>query len=367
MEWDVFISHASEDKEAVAQPLTELLRQAGLNVWLDSNELTLGDSLSKKIDEGLAHSTYGVVILSEHFFQKRWPPHELAGLAAKQLIGGRKVILPIWHGVDQSFIVRYSPPLADAVAVSTSDGLKKVAADILQAVSLSLPGAPTGARLVKPLRLKGTLWMLVIGVMLLGLTIAVLRNYVFRSAPRPPSRTINEDFNKPLFWRQNHAPISGYVVVSCNTCGRPRAWAFYYPRVEHGGPANVPALDSVTRTTTSWPIVEFLYPEDKPKISSCVEFPTGVCQKDFYDMLWIPRHRLARAKPQDPALRLQLRLLIGGFELGVANESGALAQGINVDVMAWQIGAPGAELIKNYPVHDLGSLADTTIFGVFDK
>src|SRR5271163_387555 len=103
--WDVFISHASEDKDTVARPLTELLRQAGLEVWLDENVLTLGDSLSRKIDEGLAQSEYGVVILSEQFFQKRWPPHELAGLAAKQLIGGHKVILPVWHGVDQSFIV----------------------------------------------------------------------------------------------------------------------------------------------------------------------------------------------------------------------------------------------------------------------
>lgn len=366
MEWDVFISHASEDKEAVAQPLTKFLRQAGLKVWLDENELTLGDSLSKKIDEGLAHSTYGVVILSEHFFRKQWPPHELAGLAAKQLIQGRKVILPIWHGVDQSFIVRYSPPLADAVAVSTSAGLKKVADDILGAVRLSLPSVPPLARLTKLIRPKLALSALAIGVILLSLAVAVLRNYVFHSEPKPPSHTTNDDFNKPLFWRQNHGPISGYVVVSCNTCGRPRAWAFYYPGIKDGNLQADPAFDSIIRNTTLWPAVQFLYPEDKPHVSSCVDFPTHVCPEDQYSkaLLWRPRH--AVSKPRNPALRLQLRCLISGFELGVLNESDALAQGINVDVTAWQIRAPGAELIKSYTVHDLGPWADATIFNVFD-
>ena|ERR1035441_962014 len=38
MDWDVFISHASEDKATVARPLAELLRKAGLKVWLDENQ-----------------------------------------------------------------------------------------------------------------------------------------------------------------------------------------------------------------------------------------------------------------------------------------------------------------------------------------
>jgi hypothetical protein len=73
MDWDVFVSHASEDKPAVARPLTELLQRAGLKVWLDENELTLGDSLSRKIDEGLARSAFGVVILSKNSFKKAGP------------------------------------------------------------------------------------------------------------------------------------------------------------------------------------------------------------------------------------------------------------------------------------------------------
>ncbi len=66
--WDVFISHASEDKETIAKPLAKILIHNGLSVWLDQHELFLGDSLRRKIEEGLSNSRFGVVILSKNFF-----------------------------------------------------------------------------------------------------------------------------------------------------------------------------------------------------------------------------------------------------------------------------------------------------------
>src|SRR5215813_3916783 len=97
-EWDIFISHASEDKATVARPLAAALERAGARVWLDEHELTVGDSLTEKIDEGLAHSQFGVVILSPAFFAKQRPKRELAGLRAREE-EGKKVILPVWHDV----------------------------------------------------------------------------------------------------------------------------------------------------------------------------------------------------------------------------------------------------------------------------
>jgi len=133
-QWDVFISHASEDKLSVASPLSKKLIQKGLRVWLDEHQLTVGDSLRRKIDEGLAKSQFGVVILSERFFSKEWPQKELDALVSRE-DGKEKVILPIWHEVDQSIVRRFSPILADKVAVSTSQGLDKVAIEILNAVN----------------------------------------------------------------------------------------------------------------------------------------------------------------------------------------------------------------------------------------
>ena len=130
--WDIFVSHASEDKEAVARPLAGLLVQAGLRVWLDADELRLGDSLSQKIDEGLAQCRYGVVVLSPAFFAKHWPRQELSALIARES-SGRKLLLPVWHGVDKAFIMRFSPILADRLGVDSARGLPIVAGEIVRA------------------------------------------------------------------------------------------------------------------------------------------------------------------------------------------------------------------------------------------
>lgn len=151
--WDVFVCHAREDHDAVARPLAELLREKELTVWLDANVLTLGDVLSKKIDDGLVGSRFGVVILSRHFFAKRWTQHELSGLVEKEIDRG-KVILPIWHGVDRDFIMQYSPTLAAKVAVSTSQGLPFVANEILRALQVSECDVPLSPEQPPPLLTK---------------------------------------------------------------------------------------------------------------------------------------------------------------------------------------------------------------------
>jgi hypothetical protein len=122
MDWDVFISHAWEDKESFALPLAEALEAKGLRVWFDEFTLRVGDRLRRSIDHGLANSRYGVVILSPHFFEKEWPQIELDGLVARES-AGEKVVLPVWHNITAEQIKGYSPTLADRVAVSSDRGL----------------------------------------------------------------------------------------------------------------------------------------------------------------------------------------------------------------------------------------------------
>jgi hypothetical protein len=110
-----------------------MLRKAGFKVWLDENELKLGDRLREQIDRGLSRSRYGIVILSKAFFSKDWPQWELNSLIAREA-NDQKVVLPIWHGVDQEFVARYSPLLADRFAVSTSMGLEQVALKVAQVI-----------------------------------------------------------------------------------------------------------------------------------------------------------------------------------------------------------------------------------------
>ena len=137
--WDVFISHASEDKESFAQPLALALQGSGLKVWFDSFTLTVGDSLRRSIDRGLAQSRFGIVILSDAFFQKHWPQLELDGLVARES-AGVKVILPVWHGVDHERVRAHSPMLADRLAVSSSLGVPHVVSQLLQAIQAQPSG-----------------------------------------------------------------------------------------------------------------------------------------------------------------------------------------------------------------------------------
>ena len=124
--YDAFISHASEDKEEFVRPLAEKLAHLGLRIWYDEFELKVGDSLRASIDKGLVNSEYGVVVLSKNFFSKNWSQYELNGLTARE-IDGRKVILPIWYGVNKDDVLKYSPSLADKIAIDSS---KKTIAEI---------------------------------------------------------------------------------------------------------------------------------------------------------------------------------------------------------------------------------------------
>ncbi|MCL5123674.1 MAG: toll/interleukin-1 receptor domain-containing protein [Deltaproteobacteria bacterium] len=131
--YDVFICHASEDKNEIARPLAESLRNAGLEVWYDEFTLKLGDSLRQSIEKGIASSKYGVVILSNAFFAKKWPQEELNGLYSKH-IDGDKTIIPVWHHVDHKDVVSEMPILADKIAVKSIEGMDLVVQKVMDVV-----------------------------------------------------------------------------------------------------------------------------------------------------------------------------------------------------------------------------------------
>lgn len=121
-EHDVFISHASEDKADFVRPLAHALVDRGLSVWYDEFELRVGSSLRRSIDQGLADSRFGVVVLSESFFKKGWANYELDGLVTREINQNRaQMILPIWHRVTKDEVTSYSPSLADKLALRTAD------------------------------------------------------------------------------------------------------------------------------------------------------------------------------------------------------------------------------------------------------
>lgn len=132
-EWDVFVSYAGEDK-ATASELAAELEALDISPWFAETELTIGMGLRRSIDYGLAHSRFGVVLMSHDFFRKPWPQRELDGIVGLQ-IAGRQRVLPIWHGLSHDDMLGYSPTLSDTVAARTSDStIKEIAAEIARVV-----------------------------------------------------------------------------------------------------------------------------------------------------------------------------------------------------------------------------------------
>lgn len=142
MLYDLFISHASEDKDTFVRPLAEALIQKHVQVWYDEFSLELGDSIRQSIDVGLSHSRFAVIVLSSAFFQKKWTQYELDGLTEIEMGGRNKVLLPVWYGIGHDDVVRYSPSLANRHAVISNRGLDAVVAEILKIVQ------PQGSPLV---------------------------------------------------------------------------------------------------------------------------------------------------------------------------------------------------------------------------
>lgn len=140
--YDVFISHATEDKQFVRR-LAEKLRRRGLRVWFDETNIKLGDSVRQKIDEGLTASRFVVFVLSRNFFRKKWTVDELDGaLAGEQR--GRKRILPILHGMTYEHLVKLSPIIAGRLAVVSGKGLEYIASQIREVVCGARGGEKLG-------------------------------------------------------------------------------------------------------------------------------------------------------------------------------------------------------------------------------
>jgi TIR domain len=129
MEWDIFISHASEDRDVFVEPLAKGLKRHGFKVWYDKFCLQVGDSVRRSIEKGLTNSNYGLVVLSKNFFSKEWPQRELDSLFSIK-INKKARILPIWLGIDHNEICNYSPLLADIFALKAFDGIESIISKI---------------------------------------------------------------------------------------------------------------------------------------------------------------------------------------------------------------------------------------------
>ena len=121
-EYDVFISHATPDKEDVVNELVKQLHNLGIKVWVDKNNITWGSSSRASMDEGLKKARYGIVILSPSYIaeDRYWTKAEMDALFQLESATGRKILLPVWHGLSLEDVMNFSPLIATRNALNTA-------------------------------------------------------------------------------------------------------------------------------------------------------------------------------------------------------------------------------------------------------
>ena len=118
--YDVFLSHASEDKDEIARPLADALTARGVTVWFDELNIRVGQSIRREIERGIREARFGLVIVSEHFMAKQWTQAELDALWGKKLAAKDDSLLPVWHKVTYDEVQQGLPLLAGLHALNTS-------------------------------------------------------------------------------------------------------------------------------------------------------------------------------------------------------------------------------------------------------
>jgi hypothetical protein len=132
-EYDAFISHAVEDKIPIANALCARLEQAGLKIWYSGRELRVGDRLTQTIEEGLAKSRFGIVVLSPTYLAKMWTLREFYSLLSREN-DGRKIILPVLYDITPSQLAQKDLTMAEMWSVKAEKGVDHVVDVLLKEI-----------------------------------------------------------------------------------------------------------------------------------------------------------------------------------------------------------------------------------------
>jgi TIR domain len=114
---DVFICHACDDCEPFVRPFVAMLHQLGLSVLYENCSLQSDDNVSRKIDDSIERSRYGIVIISKAFIDGISSKSELQGLVDRDADQDMK-LLAIWHGVTNVEVAGLNRSLLDKFAIN---------------------------------------------------------------------------------------------------------------------------------------------------------------------------------------------------------------------------------------------------------
>jgi hypothetical protein len=89
-----FISHSARDKPFVRRLAADLVA-SGIKVWLDEQNMLVGDSIPEKIAQGLAESDFFLLVVSENSVKSEWVRRELNSAIVHEIERRKVKVLPI--------------------------------------------------------------------------------------------------------------------------------------------------------------------------------------------------------------------------------------------------------------------------------
>lgn len=123
----IFLSHTSADKPFVRELKKQLEMHGVKDVWLDEAEIQIGDSLIKKIEEGLKRTKYIGVVLSPRSIKSSWVERELQVAINREIGTGEVVVLPLLYEKCDLPVFLQGKMYADFTAADSHDeNLQKV-------------------------------------------------------------------------------------------------------------------------------------------------------------------------------------------------------------------------------------------------
>ena len=136
-----FISYSSKDK-SVASQLAESLKALGIDVWIDHEQIRLGDSIPGKIADGLSRADSILLLISKSFIESHWCRAEYEPLLTQEIESGRIYVIALRlddsdlprllrakryadlrHGITQQILAELAHAITDGASYSRFERL----------------------------------------------------------------------------------------------------------------------------------------------------------------------------------------------------------------------------------------------------
>lgn len=127
--YDLFLCHAWDDRKGAAKELCDKLEALGVSVWFSEKDLSLGTTMLREIDKGLAKSRAGIVLVTPAFLKRV----ENEGVAEKELSAllAKDRLVPIVHNTTYDALRDVSPLLGSRSGLDTGeDTMDEIAAKL---------------------------------------------------------------------------------------------------------------------------------------------------------------------------------------------------------------------------------------------